>query len=53
VLRGASCVTLIVPQYHKLNNELAVRECTEDVAREYDVVDEIVISSVAMKSVMT
>ncbi|GJE83965.1 CGI-121-domain-containing protein [Phanerochaete sordida] len=40
-----------VNKYHKLNNELAVREHARDPARERVIVDEIVISSVAMKSV--
>ncbi|EKM59020.1 uncharacterized protein PHACADRAFT_113172 [Phanerochaete carnosa HHB-10118-sp] len=40
-----------VKKYHKLNNEPAVREQSRDPARERGVIDEIVISSVAMKSV--
>lgn len=39
-------------QTHKLNNEIAVREVSGDIEREHAVIDEIVISSVAMKSVM-
>lgn len=37
-------------QYHKLNNELAIQHI-KDTATENAVIDEIVISTVAMKSV--
>lgn len=41
-------------QYHKLNTEIAIKEAQAigDLAGEHTVVDTIVISSVAMKSVM-
>ncbi|KAI0368477.1 CGI-121-domain-containing protein [Pilatotrama ljubarskyi] len=41
-----------VKKYYKLNAEPAVKEAAKDSARERAVVDEIVTSSVAMKSVM-
>ena len=47
-----TCVTLNHRQYYKLNNELAIKECAKDATKEHAVVDEIVTSSVAMKSVM-
>lgn len=40
-----------VPQLHKLNTEPAIREASRDPAAERSVVNEIVISSVATKSV--
>ena len=39
-------------QYHKLNNEAAIKEAASDPRRERRIVDNIVVSSVAMKSVM-
>ncbi|KAI0687320.1 CGI-121-domain-containing protein [Earliella scabrosa] len=41
-----------VKKYHKLNGEPALKAVAKDPARERVVVDEIVTSSVAMKSVM-
>ncbi|KAF5322926.1 hypothetical protein D9619_001268 [Psilocybe cf. subviscida] len=41
-----------VKKYNKLNNEVAVKEAAKDPKREHMIVDEIVVSSVAMKSVM-
>ncbi|KAJ6584670.1 CGI-121-domain-containing protein [Mycena capillaripes] len=41
-----------VKKYHKLGNEIGVRDAKDDVERERAVVDGIVVSSVAMKSVM-
>ncbi|KAJ7223171.1 kinase binding protein CGI-121-domain-containing protein [Mycena pura] len=41
-----------VKKYHKLANETAVRGAQGDLHREHAVIDEIVISSTAMKSVM-
>ncbi|KAJ7645637.1 kinase binding protein CGI-121-domain-containing protein [Mycena polygramma] len=41
-----------IKKYHKLGNEVGVREAKEDQERERIVVDGIVVSSVAMKSVM-
>ncbi|KAI0637580.1 CGI-121-domain-containing protein [Trametes polyzona] len=41
-----------VKKYYKLNTEPAVKEASKDPARERLIVDEIVTSSVAMKSVM-
>ncbi|KAJ7695735.1 kinase binding protein CGI-121-domain-containing protein [Mycena rosella] len=41
-----------VKKYHKLGNEAAVRDAKNDLEREHAVVDSIVTSSVAMKSVM-
>ena len=39
-------------QYYKLNNEPALKAVAKDPSRERSVIDEIVTSSVAMKSVM-
>lgn len=39
-------------QYHKLGNEVGIREAKDNPERERAVVDGIVVSSVAMKSVM-
>ncbi|KAH9887742.1 CGI-121-domain-containing protein [Cubamyces lactineus] len=41
-----------VKKYHKLNGEPALKDAAKDPARERVIVDEIVTSSVAMKSVM-
>ncbi|ETW84598.1 hypothetical protein HETIRDRAFT_314488 [Heterobasidion irregulare TC 32-1] len=41
-----------VKKYHKLNAEVAVKEAGKDTARERRIVDNIVVSTVAMKSVM-
>ncbi|KAJ7164708.1 kinase binding protein CGI-121-domain-containing protein [Mycena crocata] len=41
-----------VKKYHKLANEVGIRDAKDDVDREHAVVDGIVVSSVAMKSVM-
>ncbi|KAJ7718132.1 kinase binding protein CGI-121-domain-containing protein [Mycena maculata] len=41
-----------VKKYHKLGSDVAVREAKGDLERERIVVDDIVVSSVAMKSVM-
>ncbi|KAI0352537.1 CGI-121-domain-containing protein [Trametes cingulata] len=41
-----------VKKYYKLNGEPAVKDAAKDPARERAIVDEIVTSSVAMKSVM-
>ncbi|KAI0759741.1 CGI-121-domain-containing protein [Trametes elegans] len=41
-----------IKKYYKLNGEPAVQEASKDPAREHFIVDEIVTSSVAMKSVM-
>lgn len=43
---------LNVLQYNKLSNEVAVKEAANDPKLEHMIVDEIVVSSVAMKSVM-
>lgn len=43
---------ITILQYYKLNNEPAVKDVAGDIAREHRVVDNIVVSSVAMKSVM-
>lgn len=43
---------LLGTQYYKLNSEPAVKETGNDANREHAVIDNIVISSVAMKSVM-
>ena len=40
------------PQYYKLNGEPALKAVSKDPAQERRVVEEIVTSSVAMKSVM-
>ena len=39
-------------QYHKLNGEPVIKEAGKDITRERLVVDNIVTSMVAMKSVM-
>ncbi|PPR00482.1 hypothetical protein CVT24_004537 [Panaeolus cyanescens] len=41
-----------IKKYHKLNNDPAVKEAFKSTTRERMVVDEIVVSSVAMKTVM-
>ncbi|KAJ7465297.1 kinase binding protein CGI-121-domain-containing protein [Mycena latifolia] len=41
-----------VKKYHKLGNDAGVRDAKDDLEREHTVVDRIVVSSVAMKSVM-
>ncbi|PPQ73107.1 hypothetical protein CVT26_014728 [Gymnopilus dilepis] len=41
-----------IKKYHKLNNELAIKEAANNPSREHAVVDNIVVTSVAMKSVM-
>ncbi|KAJ6557212.1 kinase binding protein CGI-121-domain-containing protein [Mycena vulgaris] len=41
-----------VKKYHKLGNEPGIRDAKDDLEREHAVVDRIVVSSVAMKSVM-
>lgn len=40
-------------KYYKLNNEAAIRNLSGDLVRERYLVDNIVVSSVAMKSVMS
>lgn len=49
--RSTICTEMVL-QYHKLNTEVAVKEAAGDSAREHEIVDNIVISSVAMKSVV-
>ena len=39
-------------QYNKLNNEAALQAAGTDVSRQHAIIDEIVTSSVAMKSVV-
>ncbi|KAJ6511975.1 kinase binding protein CGI-121-domain-containing protein [Mycena vitilis] len=41
-----------IKKYHKLGNEVGIREAKDDQERERMIVDGIVVSSVAMKSVM-
>ncbi|KAF8164797.1 kinase binding protein CGI-121-domain-containing protein [Crassisporium funariophilum] len=41
-----------VKKYHKLNGEMAIKEAAGNPVRERVIVDNIVVSSVAMKSVM-
>ncbi|KAJ7081371.1 CGI-121-domain-containing protein [Mycena belliarum] len=41
-----------VKKYYKLGNEAGIRDAKDDPEREHAVVDHIVVSSVAMKSVM-
>ncbi|PPQ78807.1 hypothetical protein CVT25_010676 [Psilocybe cyanescens] len=41
-----------IKKYYKLNNEVAVKEAADNLVRERAIVDNIVISSVAMKNVM-
>ncbi|KAF9563355.1 CGI-121-domain-containing protein [Agrocybe pediades] len=41
-----------VKKYYKLNNDPAVKEASKDLKKERVIVDNIVVSSVAMKSVM-
>ncbi|KZT21228.1 CGI-121-domain-containing protein [Neolentinus lepideus HHB14362 ss-1] len=41
-----------VKKYHKLNQEAAIKAASGDIQKEHDVVDNIVVSSVAIKSVM-
>jgi hypothetical protein len=45
-------LTRIPCQYHKLNTEPAIKEAVDDPGREHAIVDNIVVSTVAMKSVM-
>jgi EKC/KEOPS complex subunit CGI121/TPRKB len=40
------------PQYHKLGNEIAIRDAQNDLERERAIIKNVVVSSVAMKSVM-
>lgn len=40
-------------QHFKLNQELAIKNADKNVARERAIVDKIVVSSVAMKSIAT
>ncbi|KAF9475898.1 CGI-121-domain-containing protein [Pholiota conissans] len=42
-----------IKKYHKLNGELAITEAAKDPQKEHAVIDKIVTSSVAMKSVMS
>jgi EKC/KEOPS complex subunit CGI121/TPRKB len=49
---GFSNVKRASIQYHKLGNEVGIREAKDNLERERAVVDGIVVSSVAMKSVM-
>ena len=54
VNRGASTVTyphFTRRQYNKLNGDLVIRESQNDPTREHHLIDNIVISLVAMKSV--
>ena len=46
------CLQTDTYQYHKLNGEPAIKEAGKDITRERLVVDNIVTSMVAMKSVM-
>ncbi len=39
-------------QYYKLNGEVIIKEAAKDPPKEHAIIDEIVTSSVAMKSVM-
>ncbi|KIM79467.1 hypothetical protein PILCRDRAFT_823362 [Piloderma croceum F 1598] len=41
-----------IRKYHKLNTEPAIKEAVGDSGREHAIVDNIVVSTVAMKSVM-
>ncbi|KDR74363.1 hypothetical protein GALMADRAFT_250235 [Galerina marginata CBS 339.88] len=41
-----------IKKYYKLNNEVAIKEAASNPSREREIVDNIVVSSVAMKSVM-
>ncbi|CAA7269210.1 unnamed protein product [Cyclocybe aegerita] len=41
-----------IKKYHKLNGEIAIKEAGQDSQKEHAIVDKIVISSVAMKSVV-
>ncbi|KAF8905833.1 hypothetical protein CPB84DRAFT_1771294 [Gymnopilus junonius] len=41
-----------IKKYHKLNSEVAIKEVVNDPIREKAIVDNIVVTSVAMKSVM-
>ncbi|KAJ3508447.1 hypothetical protein NLJ89_g5747 [Agrocybe chaxingu] len=41
-----------IKKYHKLHGEVAIEEAGQDPQKEHAIVDKIVISSVAMKSVM-
>ena len=43
---------IVATQYHKLDNEPAIRLAQHDLLKERHVIDNIVTSSVAMKSVM-
>lgn len=43
-------LSLTIKQYHKLNNELAIQQIT-DTDTAHAAIDEIVTSTVAMKSV--
>jgi hypothetical protein len=40
-------------QYHKLNGDIFIKEIQNDPAREHHLIDNIVVSFVAMKSVAT
>jgi len=42
---------IAVKKYNKLNGDLAIREAQRDPTSEHHLIDEIVISLVAMKSV--
>ncbi|KAF8897126.1 kinase binding protein CGI-121-domain-containing protein [Infundibulicybe gibba] len=42
-----------IKKYHKLNNDVAVINARGDHRLEYDIIDNIVVSSVAMKCVMS
>lgn len=45
-------VLINVTQYHKLNGEVAVQVSKGNISRERAIVDNIVITTVAMKTVM-
>ncbi|KAJ7246402.1 kinase binding protein CGI-121-domain-containing protein, partial [Mycena rebaudengoi] len=41
-----------IKKYHKLGNEIAIRDAQNDLERERAIINNVVVSSVAMKSVM-
>ena len=47
------CISFTCWQYHKLNGDLFIKEIQNDPAREHHLIDNIVVSFVAMKSVAT
>jgi hypothetical protein len=49
---SASPPTLMVLQYHKLNDEPAIKAASKDTQAEHALVDDFVVSGVAMKSVL-